>query len=206
MAKLERIRTSSLEIAYEESGSPHSPPVVLLHGFPYDPRCFDDVVSIVTAAGLRAIVPYLRGYGGTRFLSPDTMRSGQQAAVGHDLRELLDALDLRDAVLAGFDWGARAACVVAALWPERVRGLVTVLRLSDPGHRPVGKTGRPPSRSTGSGTSTTSTPNAGAPASQRTAARSGGCSGSSGRPPGSSTTPPTSAPPRRSGIPTSWTW
>ena len=125
MAKLERIRTSCLEIAYEDSGSPDSPPVVLLHGFPYDPRCFDEVVPIVTAAGLRAIVPYLRGYGGTRFLSPDTMRSGQQAAVGHDLRELLDALNLKNAVLAGFDWGARAACVVAALWPERVRGLVT---------------------------------------------------------------------------------
>ena len=125
MAKLERVRTSCLEIAYEDSGAPDSSPVVLLHGFPYDPRCFDDVVPIVTAAGLRAIVPYLRGYGGTRFLAPDAMRSGQQAAVGHDLRELLDALNLKDAILAGFDWGARAACVVSALWPERVRGLVT---------------------------------------------------------------------------------
>ena len=125
MTQMERVRTSVLDIAYEHAGPLDAYPVVLMHGFPYDPRAFDEVVPIINAAGFRTIVPYLRGYGGTRFLSPDTMRSGQQAAVGHDLLELLDALKVADAILAGFDWGARAACVVAALWPERVRGLVT---------------------------------------------------------------------------------
>jgi len=123
--QLERARTSCLEIAYEQSGSPDAFPVVLLHGFPYDPRCFDKVVPILSAAGLRTIAPYLRGYGGTRFLSADTMRSGQQAALAQDLLELLDALKVKEAVLAGFDWGGRAACIIAALWPERVRGLVS---------------------------------------------------------------------------------
>jgi len=122
---MERVRTPILEVAYESTGSANASPVVLLHGFPYDPRCFDDVVRIITAKGFRAIVPYLRGYGSTRFLSVDTMRSGQQAAMGQDLLELMDSLKIRDAILAGFDWGARAACVVAALWPERVRGLVS---------------------------------------------------------------------------------
>jgi pimeloyl-ACP methyl ester carboxylesterase len=125
MAKMERVRTAVLDIAYEQAGPPGGYPVVLLHGFPYDPRAFDEVVPLISAAGLRSIVPYLRGYGGTRFVSPATMRSGQQAALGHDLVELLDALTISDAVLAGFDWGARAACVVAALWPERVRALVS---------------------------------------------------------------------------------
>ena len=125
MARLQRARTSVLEVAYESTGSPDAHPVVLLHGFPYDPRSFDDVVRIITARGFRAIVPYLRGYGDTRFLSDDIMRSGEQAAVGQDLLELLDALGIEEAILAGFDWGARAACIVAALWPERVRGLVS---------------------------------------------------------------------------------
>ena len=125
MADLRRVRTSVLDVAYEHGGPADAYPVVLLHGFPYDPRAFDDVARLVNAAGFRTIVPYLRGYGGTRFRSPDTMRSGEQAAIGHDLLELLDALRIDTAVLAGFDWGARAACVVAALWPERVRGLLT---------------------------------------------------------------------------------
>lgn len=125
MAQLQRTRTPVLEVAYESSGSADAYPVVLLHGFPYDPRSFDDVVSIIVANGYRAIVPYLRGYGSTRFLSVDSMRSGEQAAVGQDVVELLDSLKIGDALLAGFDWGARAACVVSALWPERVRGLVS---------------------------------------------------------------------------------
>ena len=100
-------------------------PSLLLHGWPYDPRCYDDVVPPLVAAGCRVIVPYLRGFGATRFLSADTVRSGQQAALGNDLRELLDALGIARATLAGYDWGGRAACIVAALWPERVRGLVT---------------------------------------------------------------------------------
>jgi pimeloyl-ACP methyl ester carboxylesterase len=114
-----------LDVACEQSGPDDTPPVLLLHGFPYDPRGYDEVVAIVNAAGFRTIVPYLRGYGGTRFLSVDTPRSGEQAALGQDLLELLDALRIRKAVLAGYDWGGRAACVVSALWPERVAGLVS---------------------------------------------------------------------------------
>lgn len=114
-----------LSVACEESGAPGGRPVVLLHGFPYDAHAYDEVAPRLAAAGCRVIVPYLRGYGPTRFRSADTPRSGQQAVLGHDLLALLDALAIRDAVLAGYDWGGRAACVVAALWPERARGLVS---------------------------------------------------------------------------------
>jgi pimeloyl-ACP methyl ester carboxylesterase len=123
-ASLKRVRTKTLEIAYEESGPEAGIPVLLVHGFPYDPRAYDDVVPPLVAAGCRTIVPYLRGFGPTRFLSPDTPRSGQQGAIGYDLLELMDALRLPTAALVGFDWGGRGACVVAALWPERVRCLV----------------------------------------------------------------------------------
>jgi pimeloyl-ACP methyl ester carboxylesterase len=125
LARVSFVRTSVLDVAYEQSGPPDALPVVLLHGYPYDARAFDDLAPLVNEAGFRTIVPYLRGYGATRFVSPDIMRSGEQAAVGQDLLELLDALKIRQAVLAGFDWGARAACIVAALWPQRVAGLVT---------------------------------------------------------------------------------
>ena len=125
MADLITLRTSVLDIACERSGPADAMPVVLLHGFPYDPRGYDDVVALLNEAGFRTFVPYLRGYGATRFLSGETPRSGEQAALGHDLLELLDALKLPRAVLAGFDWGGRAACIVSALWPERVIGLVT---------------------------------------------------------------------------------
>jgi pimeloyl-ACP methyl ester carboxylesterase len=125
MGPLRRVRTPVLEIAYETGGPSHGAAVVLLHGFPYDPRSFDDVGQILNAAGMRTIVPYVRGYGGTGFLDPATVRSGQQAAFAHDTLDLLDALNVENAVLAGFDWGARAACIVSALWPRRVRGLVT---------------------------------------------------------------------------------
>jgi len=125
-ATLNHVRTTMLDVAYEESGQPTGLPVFLLHGWPYDPRCYDEVVPPLAAAGLRIIVPYLRGFGATRFLSADTPRSGQQAALGNDLRELMDALAIERAVLAGYDWGGRAACIVAALWPQRVHGLVTV--------------------------------------------------------------------------------
>src|SRR5437868_6346496 len=125
MATLKRVRTSTLEIAYEESGPEAGAPVLLMHGFPYDPRAYDNVVPRLVAAGCRTIVPYLRGFGPTRFLAAETVRSGQQAALARDLLDLLDALALPSAVLAGYDWGGRAACIVAALWPERVRGLVS---------------------------------------------------------------------------------
>ena len=125
MTALRHVRTPSLDIAYEESGGADRAPVILLHGWPYDPRCYDDVMLLLAQAGCRVIVPYLRGFGATRFLSEDTPRSGQQAALGNDLRELMDALAIRRALLAGYDWGGRAACIVAALWPERVVGLVS---------------------------------------------------------------------------------
>jgi pimeloyl-ACP methyl ester carboxylesterase len=123
-APIKTVRTRTLEIAYEESGPDSGFPVLLMHGFPYDPRCYDEVVTALVARGARTIVPYLRGYGPTRFLSAETMRSGQQAAIGQDLLDLMDELALPRAILAGFDWGGRAACVAAALWPERVKGLV----------------------------------------------------------------------------------
>ena len=121
---MERIRTPSLEIACEISGPADGAPVILLHGWPYDPRTYDAMLAPLAAAGCRAIVPYLRGFGATRFLSSTTPRSGQQAALGHDLIALMDALVLSRAALVGYDWGGRAACIVAALWPERVRCLV----------------------------------------------------------------------------------
>jgi pimeloyl-ACP methyl ester carboxylesterase len=120
---IKRARTSRLDIAYEESGPADGTPVFLMHGFPYDPRAFDGMLPLLP--GCRTLAPYLRGYGPTRFLSADTMRSGEQAALGDDLRELMDALAIERAWLCGYDWGGRACCIVAALWPERARGLVT---------------------------------------------------------------------------------
>ena len=126
MPDLLRVATPSLDIACEASGPPGGAPVILLHGFPYDPRAYDGMVPPLVAAGHRVLVPYLRGYGTTRFNDPRTLRSGQQAALGCDLRALMDALAIPAATLAGYDWGGRAACIAAALWPERVTGLVTI--------------------------------------------------------------------------------
>lgn len=123
--KLKQVTAGVLEVAYLESGPSDGPVVILLHGFPYDVHAYAAVVEELTRAGRRCIVPFLRGFGPTRFLSSDTPRSGQQAALGADLLALMDALEIPDAVLGGYDWGGRAACIVAALWPERVRGLVS---------------------------------------------------------------------------------
>ena len=125
MRNLKKIRAGVLEIAYSESGPEEGPPVFLMHGFPYDIHAYSEVAPILSEAGCRVIVPYLRGYGPTRFLNQETPRSGQQAALGADLLALMDALAIPEAVLAGYDWGGRAACVVAALWPERCKGLVS---------------------------------------------------------------------------------
>ena len=114
-----------LNIAYEEHGPSNADVIILLHGFPYDPRAYDEVAPALCARGYRVIVPYLRGYGPTRFVSPQTVRSGQQAALAQDLLDLMDGLSIQHAALAGYDWGGRAACIVAALWPDRVRCLVT---------------------------------------------------------------------------------
>jgi pimeloyl-ACP methyl ester carboxylesterase len=123
---LKTIRTETLEIAYEESGETNEKPVVLLHGFPDDPRAWDGVVGSLAKEGFRTIVPYLRGFGPTRFLHADTLRSGQQAALAYDLNGLIEGLKLEQPILAGYDWGARAACTMAALWPANVAGLVSI--------------------------------------------------------------------------------
>jgi pimeloyl-ACP methyl ester carboxylesterase len=122
---LKQIEAGTLRVAYREQGEPDGWPVLLLHGFPYDVHAYDGVAPLLAAKGARVITPWLRGYGPTRFLSLDTPRSGQQAALGADLLALMDALAIPQAVLAGYDWGGRAACILAALWPDRVRGLVT---------------------------------------------------------------------------------
>jgi len=115
-----------LDVAYAEAGPTRGEPVILLHGWPYDICSFEEVTPILVDRGLRVIAPYLRGYGATRFLSADTMRRGEPAATASDLLELMDVLHIRSAILAGFDWGARTGDIVAALWPERVKGLVSV--------------------------------------------------------------------------------
>jgi pimeloyl-ACP methyl ester carboxylesterase len=121
----EFVTTPLLEMAYESHGPPDGTPVILLHGFPDDPRAYDEVWLDLEHDGYRVIVPWLRGYGETHFLSPSTMRSGQQATLGADLLALMDALSIGRAYVAGYDWGGRAACIAAALWPARVLGLVT---------------------------------------------------------------------------------
>jgi pimeloyl-ACP methyl ester carboxylesterase len=124
--KLVHVRTATLDIACEIAGPEHGAPVILLHGFPDDVRTWDGAVAQLAAAGYRTIAPYLRGYGPTRFLDEGTLRSGQQAALGKDLLDLMDALRIGRAALAGYDWGGRSACVVSALWPERARALVSI--------------------------------------------------------------------------------
>ena len=123
---IKTVRTKLLEIAYLERGPSGGAPVILLHGWPSDVHDFDDAAAALAEDGCCVLVPWLRGYGPTRFLDPSTPRSGQQAALGADVRDFMDALAIERAVLAGYDWGGRAACVVAALWPERVRALVSI--------------------------------------------------------------------------------
>ncbi len=125
MGPMPIVQAGVLDIAFHELGPAAAPPVVLLHGFPYDPHTFDAVAPRLAAAGLRCLMPFLRGFGPTRFRSSATPRSGQQAALGADLLAFLDALAIPSALLAGYDWGGRAASIVAALFPERVRGLVS---------------------------------------------------------------------------------
>ena len=123
---IRNIHTGVLSVALHEAGPLDGPPVFLMHGFPYDIHAYAEVAPLLAAQGCRVYVPYLRGFGPTRFLSEATPRSGEQAALGNDLRELMNALNVPKAVLAGYDWGGRAACVVAALWPERCAGLVSL--------------------------------------------------------------------------------
>ena len=123
---LRHVDAGVLDIAYYEAGPADGPVVMLMHGFPYDIHAYVDVAPMLAAQGCRAIVPYLRGYGPTRFRDKATPRSGEQAALGADLIALMDALGIQRAVFAGYDWGGRAACVGAALWPERCAGLVSL--------------------------------------------------------------------------------
>jgi pimeloyl-ACP methyl ester carboxylesterase len=123
---IRQIDAGLLNVGYAEAGPADGPPVVLLHGWPYDIHSFVEVAPVLGAAGYRVIVPYLRGYGSTRFLSHGTFRNGQPSATAADLIALMDALGIRSAILAGFDWGARTADIVAAIWPKRCRALVSV--------------------------------------------------------------------------------
>jgi pimeloyl-ACP methyl ester carboxylesterase len=140
---LKQIDAGTLNIGYAESGPADGAPVILLHGWPYDIYSFVDVAPQLAAAGHRVIVPYVRGYGTTRFLSSDTARNGQQAVVAVDVINLMDALKIQKAVIGGFDWGARSANIVAALWPERCKALVSVSGYLI-GSQEAGKTPLPP--------------------------------------------------------------
>jgi pimeloyl-ACP methyl ester carboxylesterase len=126
LGALKQVAAGVLNVGYADAGPPSGRPVILLHGWPYDIHSFVDVVPLLASAGYRVIVPYLRGYGTTSFLSSATRRNGQQAALALDVIALMDALGIDRAVVAGFDWGARTANIVAALWPERCKGLVAV--------------------------------------------------------------------------------
>ena len=123
---LKQVEAGALNVGYAEAGPAGGPTALLLHGWPYDIHAYDDVAALLAARGYRSITPYLRGYGTTRFLSDDTLRNGQQAVLAVDAIALMDALDIENAIVAGFDWGARTADIVAALWPDRCRGLVSV--------------------------------------------------------------------------------
>jgi pimeloyl-ACP methyl ester carboxylesterase len=125
-ASLKQIDAGVLNVGYAEAGPADGPVVVLLHGWPYDIHSFVDVAPLLASAGYRVIVPYLRGYGTTRFLSSETVRNGQQSAVAADIIALMDALGIEQATIGGFDWGARTANIIAALWPERCKAMVSV--------------------------------------------------------------------------------
>ncbi|HWN52831.1 MAG TPA: alpha/beta hydrolase [Xanthobacteraceae bacterium] len=125
-ASLKQIDAGVLNVGYAEAGPADSPAVILLHGWPYDIHSFVDVAPLLASAGYRVVVPYLRGYGTTRFLASDTPRNGQQSVVADDIVALMDALKIEKATIAGFDWGARTANIIAALWPQRCKGMVSV--------------------------------------------------------------------------------
>jgi len=142
-APLKQIDAGLLNVGYAEAGPADGPTVILLHGWPYDIHSFVDVAPLLASAGYRVIVPYVRGYGTTRFLSSDTVRNGQQSVVALDVIALMDALKIQKATIGGFDWGARSADIVAALWPERVNALVSVSGYLI-GSQEAGKTPLPP--------------------------------------------------------------
>jgi pimeloyl-ACP methyl ester carboxylesterase len=126
LGPVRQIDAGVLDVGYADVGPPHGKPVLLLHGWPYDIHSYVEVAPALGASGYRVVVPYLRGYGTTRFRSDDTMRNGQQSAMAVDVIDLMDALGIESAIVAGFDWGARSANIVAALWPERCKAMVSV--------------------------------------------------------------------------------
>ena len=140
---LKQIDAGVLNVGYAEAGPSTGPPVILLHGWPYDIHSFVDVAPLLAKAGYRVIVPYVRGYGATRFLSSDTLRNGQPSALAVDTIALMDALKIEKAILAGFDWGGRTANIIAALWPERCKAMVSVSGYLI-GSQELGKTPLPP--------------------------------------------------------------
>lgn len=198
---LKQIDAGDLRVEYAEAGPANGPVAILLHGWPYDIHAFVDVAPRLAAAGYRVIVPYLRGYGGTRFLSAITARNGQQGAVAQDIIALMDALGIRQAVLGAFDWGARTACIMAAIWPERVSGLVSVSGYLIGNPRPMPSPRRLLPNTPG-GTSPTWPSTGAATAMPPTPPPSTALSGSRPHPNGSLTMPPTSAAPRPLTTPT----
>ena len=144
LGPIKQVDAGALNVGYVEAGPAAGPAVVLLHGWPYDIQSFAEVAPALASAGYRVIVPYLRGYGTTRFRSTDAVRNGQQAAIAVDTIDLMDALEIKSAILAGFDWGARTANIIAALWPDRCKGLVSVSGYLI-GSQAAGKAPLPPS-------------------------------------------------------------
>ena len=142
-APLKQITAGVLNVGYAEAGPNDGPPVILLHGWPYDIHTYVDVAPLLASKGYRVIVPFLRGYGTTRFLSSDTVRNGQPSAIARDIMELMDALKIKKAIIGGCDWGARTANIIAALWPERVKAMVSVSGYLI-GNQKAGKTPLPP--------------------------------------------------------------
>jgi pimeloyl-ACP methyl ester carboxylesterase len=202
-SSLKQTDAGVLNVGYAEAGPANGPPVILLHGWPYDIYSFVDVTPALASAGYRVIVPYVRGYGSTKFLSSDAPRNGQPSAVAADVVALMDALKIEKATLAGFDWGARSANIVAALWPERCKAMVSVSGYLI-GSQEAGKIPLPPSAELHGGTSFTSPLNAAGPVMTSTGASSRSSSGSLRRRSGNSTTPRSIAAPRRSTIRITW--
>jgi pimeloyl-ACP methyl ester carboxylesterase len=178
-----------LRIAYEQTGPDTAKPIVLLHGFPHDVREFDELRDRIARNRRRIIAPYLRGFGPRQYRSAAAFRSGQQAALGKDLIDLLDALKIDRATLVGYDWGSRAACVAAALWPERVRALVSINGYTAQEIAKASRLLQTPNRSINPGINGISKQNVVVQASIRTVTNSVHCCGNSGRPPGASQRP-----------------
>src|ERR1700744_313244 len=162
---LKQINAGLLNVGYAEAGPADGPPVILLHGWPYDIYSFVDVAPLLAKAGYHVIIPYLRGYGPTRILTGETMRNGEPAAIAVDIIALMDALKIEKATIAGFDWGGRTANIIAALWPERCKAMVSVSGYLI-GSQEAGKMPLPPSCN--GGTSSISRPSAAARATTRT--------------------------------------